>query len=117
MAGTKGHSGGTRAGAGRKKALVPGSEASRERLWAAIDADAKAHGGDIFQLLVKAVRDDQSFRDKVIPAWRIITDILVKGDTSKKEISIEDKRAVAPVILPERRPKPTPMATVVKLQD
>lgn len=108
--------GGARPGSGPKKKGTPGSAEARQKLWAAIQKDAKLHDGDIFELLVEAVRGDRSYRDKVIPAWRIIADILVKGDTAKREISIEDKRAVAPVILPERRPKPVPPAEVLEMK-
>tara|TARA_R110000751_G_scaffold208951_7_gene312835 strand:- start:7562 stop:7915 length:354 start_codon:yes stop_codon:yes gene_type:complete len=114
MAVSKSGRGGARPGSGPKKRPVPGAEQARKQLWAAITADAKANGGNIFELLVKAVREDSSYRDKVIPAWRIIADVLVKGDTAKREISIEDKRAGAPVVLPVERETPTPPAEVIE---
>ena len=116
MSGVKGRSGGARPGSGPKGRSVPGAEKARKRLWAAIDKDAKENAGDIFELLVGDIRDGDGYRDKVGPAWRIVAAILVKGDTSRTEISIESKRAAIPIILPFEQAKPTPPAEVIKLK-
>jgi len=95
---------------------VDDAEEARQAIWNAIRADAKQNGSDIFELLVKAVREDRSYRDKVIPAWRVITQILLRGDTSRTEISIESKRAAVPIVLPVEQARPTPPADIIKLK-
>ena len=107
--------GGARPSSGPKTGITTGKLA-KERILAAIDDAVAAGGKSPEQVLVKLATVGKGmarpdYRQVVIPAQRILWDVLTKGE-SHQEIEIDDKRGPG-VALPEEAPELAPSGLTV----